>query len=99
MGTDSHTCSSGAFGCFGTGIGSTEMLGVLVSGEIWFKVPETIRINWNGVLNKGVMAKDVILRTIGVVGHAGATYQSMEFGGSTIDAMPMDERICISIWP
>ena len=47
------------------------MLGVLVSGEIWFKVPETIRINWNGVLNKGVMAKDVILRTIGVVGHAG----------------------------
>ena len=96
VGTDSHTCSSGAFGCFGTGIGSTEMLGVLVSGEIWFKVPETIRINWNGALNKGVMAKDVILRTIGVVGHAGATYQSMEFGGSTIDAMPMDERICIS---
>lgn len=96
VGTDSHTCSSGAFGCFGTGIGSTEMLGVLISGEIWFKVPETVRINWSGSLKRGVMAKDIILRTIGEIGHDGATYQSMEFGGDTIEALPMDERICIS---
>ena len=96
VGTDSHSCTSGAFGCFGTGIGSTEMLGVLIRREIWFKVPESIRITWNGTLPQSVMAKDLILRTIGVLGHAGATYQSMEFGGSTIAALPMDERIRIS---
>lgn len=96
VGTDSHSCTSGAFGCFGTGIGSTEMLGVLVRGEIWFKVPESIRIYWHGSLGKAVMAKDLILRTIGELGHGGATYQSMEFGGDTISGLPMDERICIS---
>jgi len=96
VGTDSHSCTSGAFGCFGTGIGSTEMLGVLISGEIWLKVPESIRISWQGKLNKGVMAKDVILHTIGEIGHAGATYKSMEFCGSTITEMPMEERLCIS---
>lgn len=96
VGTDSHTCSAGAFGCFGTGIGSTEMLSVIVTGEIWFKVPESIRITWNGELPAGVMAKDIILKTIGTVGHAGATYKSMEFGGSTIEGLSMDERICIS---
>lgn len=96
VGTDSHTCTAGAFGCFGTGIGSTEMLGVLVTGEIWLRVPETIRIVWNGALPKGVMAKDIILKTIGDIGHAGATYKVMEFGGSTIANMPMDERMCIT---
>lgn len=96
VGTDSHTCTAGAFGCFGTGIGSTEMLGVLVTGEIWLRVPETIRIVWNGTLPKGVMAKDIILKTIGDIGHSGATYKAMEFGGSTISNMPMDERMCIT---
>jgi 3-isopropylmalate/(R)-2-methylmalate dehydratase large subunit len=96
VGTDSHSCTSGAFGCFGTGIGSTEMLGVLLRGEIWFRVPESIRICWRGKLQKGVMAKDIILRTIGEIGHAGATYKSMEFCGDTIMNLPMDERICIS---
>ena len=96
VGTDSHTCSSGAFACFGTGIGSTEMLGVLITGEIWFKVPRSMRIEWSGALPKGVMAKDIILHTIGAVGHAGATYKAMEFCGDTIAALPMDERICVS---
>ncbi len=96
VGTDSHSCTSGAFGCFGTGIGSTEMLGVLISGEIWLKVPESIKICWQGKLNKGVLAKDLILSTIGNIGHAGATYKSMEFCGNTISDMPMDERLCIS---
>lgn len=96
VGTDSHSCTSGAFACFGTGIGSTEMLGVVVTGEIWFKVPESMLIRWTGQLPRGVMAKDIILHTIGKVGHAGATYQSMEFAGDTIAALPMDERICIS---
>jgi 3-isopropylmalate/(R)-2-methylmalate dehydratase large subunit len=96
VGTDSHTCTAGAFGCFGTGIGSTEMLGVLVTGEIWMRVPETINIVWEGELPLGVMAKDIILKTIGDIGHAGATYMSMEFNGSTIRNLSMDERMTIS---
>ncbi|OPL09477.1 MAG: 3-isopropylmalate dehydratase large subunit [delta proteobacterium ML8_F1] len=96
VGTDSHTCMYGALGAFSTGIGSTEMLGVLVTGEIWLKVPETIKVQWDGVLPKGVMAKDVILKTIGKIGHAGATYKAIEFVGTTIDQMIMDERMAIT---
>ena len=96
VGTDSHTCTAGAFGCLGTGIGSTEMAGVLITGEIWLRVPETILFRWNGQLPVGVMAKDLILRAIGDIGHAGATYKSMEFCGDTIKNLPMDERMCIS---
>lgn len=96
VGTDSHTCTGGAFGCFGTGIGSTEMAGVLITGSIWLRVPETIRILWEGDLPEGIMAKDIILKTIGDIGHAGATYMTMEFAGQTIRDLPMDERMCIS---
>lgn len=96
VGTDSHTCTAGAFGCFGTGIGSTEMLGVLVMGEIWLRVPESISIVWEGKLPTGVMAKDIILKTIGDIGHAGATYKAMEFKGSAISRLSMDERMAIS---
>ena len=96
VGTDSHTCTAGAFGCFGTGIGSTEAAGVLHTGTIWLRVPESIRINWEGALPPRVMAKDLILKTIGDIGHDGATYMAMEFTGSTIRALPMDERMCIS---
>lgn len=96
VGTDSHTCTYGAIGAFSTGIGSTEMLGVLATGEIWFKVPQTIRIRFDGALPKGVMAKDVALRTIGTVGHDGATYRALEFCGGTFDTMPMDERLCVT---
>lgn len=96
VGVDSHTCTAGAFGCFGTGIGSTEMVGVLVTGEIWLRVPESMKITWEGTLAPRVTAKDIFLRTIKDVGHAGATYQAMEFCGSTIRDLPMDERMCIS---
>ncbi|MDR3259091.1 MAG: 3-isopropylmalate dehydratase large subunit [Fusobacteriaceae bacterium] len=96
VGTDSHTCAYGALGAFSTGVGSTEMLGVLVSGEIWLKVPETIKVLWNGILPKGVMAKDVILRTIGKIGHSGATYKAIEFAGQTFEHMIMDERLCVT---
>ncbi len=95
LGTDSHTCTAGAFGCFGTGIGSTEMAGVLATGSTWLRVPESIRITWNGTLQKGVMAKDIILKVIGDIGHAGATYMVLEFGGGTISGLSMDERMCI----
>ena len=96
VGVDSHTVTAGAFGCFGTGIGSTEMVGVLATGEIWLMVPESMKITWTGQLPRRVMAKDIFLRTIKDVKHAGATYQAMEFCGSTIRALPMDERMCIS---
>lgn len=96
VGTDSHTCSYGALSSFATGIGSTEMLGVLITGEIWLKVPETIRVEWLGDLKDGVMAKDISLHTIKRIGHAGATYKTVEYVGYGIDILPMDERICIA---
>jgi 3-isopropylmalate/(R)-2-methylmalate dehydratase large subunit len=96
VGTDSHTCTGGAFGCFGTGIGSTEMLGVLIQGELWLRVPHSMSIIFRGDLPKGVMAKDLILKVMGDIGHSGATYMSMEFSGDTIEALSMDERMCIS---
>ncbi len=96
VGTDSHTCTYGALGAFSTGIGSTEMLGVLVTGEIWLKVPQSIRIRFDGALPRGVMAKDLALKTIGTIGHNGATYRALEFCGTTIDSMVMDERLCIA---
>lgn len=96
LGTDSHTCTYGALGAFSTGIGSTEMLGVLCTGEIWLKVPQSILLRVNGTLRPGVMAKDVALFSIGTLGHNGATYKAMEFRGATIEAMPMDERLCIA---
>ena len=96
VGTDSHTCTYGALGCFGTGVGSTEMAGVLMTGEIWLKVPATVQTHWSGSLPPGVMAKDMVLSTIGRLGHAGATYQTIEFTGEAVTALPMDERLCLA---
>lgn len=96
VGTDSHTCMGGALGAFATGIGSTEMLGVLLQGKIWMKVPETIRVEWKGRLPVGVMAKDISLKTIGEIGHAGATYKTVEYGGDTIKDLIIDERMVLS---
>ncbi|MGL5122765.1 MAG: 3-isopropylmalate dehydratase large subunit [Fusobacteriaceae bacterium] len=96
VGTDSHTCTYGALGAFSTGIGSTEMLGVLTTGQIWLKVPETIRVNFNGKMKKHIMAKDLVLAAIKKIGHAGATYKAIEFSGDTIDNLIMDERLCIT---
>ena len=96
VGTDSHTTTYGALGAFSTGIGSTEMAGVLATGEIWLKVPQTIKVTWEGKLSAGVMAKDISLRTIKELGHAGATYKTMEYTGSTIKEMIMDERLCLT---
>lgn len=96
VGTDSHTTTAGAFGCFGTGIGSTEMLGVLVSGQIWLRVPESMLVTWNGALADGVFAKDIILRTIKEIGQAGATYKAMEFTGSAIKRLTVNERMTIA---
>ncbi|MGN0159117.1 MAG: 3-isopropylmalate dehydratase large subunit [Brotaphodocola sp.] len=96
VGTDSHTCMGGALGAFATGVGSTEMMGVLIRGNIWMRVPETIRVIWDGELQHGVMAKDISLKTIGAIGHAGATYKAVEYVGSAISGLQIDERMAIS---
>jgi 3-isopropylmalate/(R)-2-methylmalate dehydratase large subunit len=96
LGTDSHTCMGGALGAFASGVGSTEMLGILITGKTWLRVPETIRVAWRGKLPPGVMAKDISLRTIGVIGHAGATYKTVEYVGDTIEALSLDERLAIT---
>lgn len=96
LGTDSHTCMGGALNAFASGVGSTEMLGILVTGKTWLKVPETVRVLWEGELSANVMAKDISLRTIGTVGHAGATYMSVEYDGQTIRGLPVDERMAIT---
>lgn len=96
VGTDSHTTTAGAFGCFGTGIGSTEMLGVLVAGTIWLRVPETMLLRWTGKLPEGVYAKDIILNSIKKIGQSGATYKVMEFSGNCITGLSVEERMTIS---
>lgn len=96
VGTDSHTCMYGALGAFSTGIGSTEMLGVLCTGKIWLKVPASIRVEFSGLLPKRVMAKDMVLKAISDIGHHGATYQTLEFSGNALHSLPMDERFCIT---
>lgn len=96
LGTDSHTCMGGALGAFASGVGSTEMLGVLVTGKTWLKVPQTIKVQWNGELKGGVMAKDISLKTIGTIGHAGATYKAVEYVGDAIRNLSMDERMAIT---
>lgn len=96
LGTDSHTCMGGALNAFASGVGSTEMLGILATGKTWLKVPETIQVVWDGRLPANVMAKDLALRTIGTIGHAGATYMSVEYQGETIQKLSMDERMAIT---
>lgn len=95
FGTDSHTCTAGAFGEFATGIGNTDAAFVLGTGKLWVKVPETMRFIFEGEMPKYLMAKDLILAAIGAIGVDGATYRTMEFAGSTIDRMTMEDRMTL----
>ncbi|RLG97083.1 3-isopropylmalate dehydratase large subunit [Candidatus Bathyarchaeota archaeon] len=95
VGADSHTCTYGALGAFATGIGSTEMAAVFLSGKLWFKVPETLKVEIEGSLPPFVTPKDVALRVIGEVGADGATYQAVEFHGSTIEEMSVEGRLTL----
>ena len=95
VGADSHTCTYGAFGAFATGIGSTEAAAVFVTGKIWLKVPEAIKINVNGKFGKYVTAKDLVLNIIGKLGVDGAIYKSAEFTGPTMREMSMAGRMTI----
>lgn len=95
VGTDSHTTGEGALGAFATGIGATEMAVVLVTGMIWFQVPETIKVMLNGTMPDGVEARDVMNAVLDRFGPEGANYQAVEFHGPVADAMSVEERaIC-----
>lgn len=96
FGTDSHTTTYGCVGAFSTGIGYTEMAGILGTGELWLKVPETIRVSINGTLPSNVTSKDIILRLIGDLTAAGATYQALEFTGDTVEHMTVASRMTMS---
>jgi 3-isopropylmalate/(R)-2-methylmalate dehydratase large subunit len=95
FGTDSHTCTAGAFGMFATGIGNTDAAFIMGAGKLWVKVPETRRFVLNGSLQAHVMAKDVILHIIGRLGVDGANYQAMEFAGDGVSHMNMEERMTL----
>ena len=95
IGADSHTCTYGALGAFSTGVGSTDLACAMASGETWFKVPSTIKVEFNGKLNKWVSAKDLILHLIGDIGVDGALYKTLEIGGNVIEEMEMDGRFTI----
>ncbi len=95
LGTDSHTCTHGAFGQFASGIGNTDAAYVMGTGKLWLKVPTTMKFVVDGDLGGYVMGKDIILHVIGEIGADGATYCAMEFAGSAISQLDMDERMTI----
>lgn len=96
FGTDSHTTTYGCVGAFSTGIGYTEMAAILGTGNLWVKVPETIKIVIDGTLPDMVMSKDIILRIIGDLGADGATYRALEFSGSTVEEMTVSSRMTMA---
>ncbi len=96
IGADSHTCTYGALGALGTGVGSTDMAAGMATGQAWFKVPSTIKFEYTGKLQPWVGGKDLILFTIGDIGVDGALYKAMEFTGDTISELSMDGRMTMS---
>lgn len=94
--TDSHTTTYGGAGCFCSGIGTAEMAAALITGELWFKVPEAIKIVLNGHLPKGVLSKDVILKILGDIKADGGQYKSLEFTGPAAHEMSMDARFTVA---
>jgi 3-isopropylmalate/(R)-2-methylmalate dehydratase large subunit/methanogen homoaconitase large subunit len=96
IGADSHSCSYGAFGAFGTGMGSTDIGVAYATGRTWFRVPTTININVTGKLPFGVFAKDVVLEIVRHLGVEGGNYRSLEFTGPVIESMSMSERFTFS---
>ena len=96
IGADSHTCTYGALGAFATGVGSTDLAAAMLTGELWFKVPSSIKFFVYGKMPKWVSGKDLILNIIGRIGVDGALYQAMEFTGETILNLPMADRLSMA---
>jgi 3-isopropylmalate/(R)-2-methylmalate dehydratase large subunit len=96
VGCDSHTCTYGALNVFSTGVGSTDGAAAMASGRLWFKVPDTLRVTFDGALAPGVFSKDLILYLAGQIGADGATYEAIEFDGRVIDSLSVDARMTIS---
>ena len=96
IGADSHTCTYGALGALGTGVGSTDMAAAMATGQAWFRVPETIKVVYSGKLQSWVSGKDLILYTIGDIGVDGALYKALEFSGEAIKNLSMDGRMTMS---
>jgi 3-isopropylmalate/(R)-2-methylmalate dehydratase large subunit len=96
IGADSHTCTYGALGAFATGVGSTDLAAAMLTGELWFKVPPSIKFVIYGKLQKWVSGKDLILHIIGRIGVDGALYKAMEFTGETIGKLPMADRLSMA---
>ncbi|WP_343187274.1 3-isopropylmalate dehydratase large subunit [Anoxynatronum sibiricum] len=93
--TDSHTTTHGAFGAFGTGVGATDMATILISGEMWMRVPEVMKIEINGVLPQGTLAKDVILHVMGQLGASAAVYKAIEFCGTYVEGLGVSDRMVL----
>jgi len=96
IGADSHTCTYGALGAFATGMGSTDIAAAMATGDIWMKVPPTIKFIYHGELGKWVGGKDLVLYTIGDIGVDGALYSAMEFTGEAVSELPMDGRFTMA---
>lgn len=95
FGTDSHTCTSGAFGTFATGIGDADAGLIMGIGQLWLKVPETMKFVFNGIKPEYIMAKDMILQVIGDIGFGGATYKAMEFDGEGVQNLSVEEKMTL----
>lgn len=96
IGADSHTCTYGGLGAFATGVGSTDLAAAMLTGELWFKVPQSMKFIISGSLRKWVSGKDLILHIIGKIGVDGALYKAMEFTGETISKLPMADRLSMA---
>ena len=96
VGTDTHSTTYGAFNAFGTGVEGTDVSAMMMTGKLWFRVPESIRIELKGKLQPGVWAKDVTLSMLGRLGAEGANYKALEYVGSAVAAMDMDDRMTLS---